>query len=73
MHPPLLEGLYLQSLHSLSVYLADSLNETSYFQSFCLLASTDCDVGHGVLRGLDQGKVWVNGYWDTQVGEYLQA
>ena len=25
-----------------------------------MLASTDCDVGHGVLRGLDQGKVRVN-------------
>ena len=60
MHPPLLEGLYLQSLYSLSVYLEDSLNDSSYFQCFSLLASTDCDVGHGVLRGLDQGKVRVN-------------
>ena len=31
------------------------------------------DGGHGVLRSLDQGKFRVNGYWDTQVGEYLQA
>ena len=42
------------------MYLADSLNASSYFQSFSLLASTDCDVGHGILRGLDQGKVRVN-------------
>ena len=26
------------------------------------------DGGHGTLRGLDQGKVWLNVNWDTRIG-----
>ena len=41
MHPPLpMRGCICNPFILYHLYLADSLNETSYFQSFCLLAST---------------------------------
>ena len=54
----------MQSLHSLSVYLADSLNETSSFQTFCLLASPVTRKAMARFKGSgSRARFGLTGYW----------